>query len=67
VKKGAQEVSHSIFGGAPLNSLYFVELCAGCARLSASMAARGFKVLAVDHVHNRHKQCRQTFEYRPDE
>lgn len=60
MKKGAQEVSHSIFAGAPLNSLYFVELCAGCARLSASMAARGFKVLAVDHVHNRHKQCHQT-------
>ncbi len=48
-----QNVSHSVFVGAPLNSLYFVELRAGSARLTASMAARGLKVLAVDHLRNR--------------
>ena len=45
------------FDGAPLNSLIFVELCAGGARLSASMASRNFKVTAVDQKSNRHKQC----------
>ena len=33
----------------------FVELCAGCGILSATVAAEGFDVMAVDHSHNKHK------------
>ena len=39
----------SEFHGAPLSSLCFIELCAGSARLSSMMRARGFQVTAVDH------------------
>ena len=44
------------FSGAPIGSLLFIEVCAGCARLSQTMAAKGFKVMAVDQKSNRHKQ-----------
>ena len=33
----------------------FIELCAGCGILSATVAALGFDVMAVDHTHNRHQ------------
>ena len=33
----------------------FIELCAGCGILSATVAALGFDVMAVDHTRNRHK------------
>ena len=34
---------------------WFIELCAGSAILSSHAKNRGFRVLAVDHVHNRHE------------
>ena len=48
------------YKGAPMNSILFIELCAGCARLSANVAARGMQTLAVDQACNRHKQCHPT-------
>lgn len=46
--------------GVPMNSALFIELCAGCARLSANVAARGMQTQAVDQSCNRRKQCRPT-------
>ena len=43
-----------------MNSLLCIELCAGCARLSATLYARGFKVMAIDQKQNRHKQLHAT-------
>ena len=34
-----------------------IELCAGSARLSQALQARGFRVLAIDHSFNRHKSA----------
>ena len=34
-----------------------IELCAGSARLSATLAAQGFEATAIDHIKNRHRQC----------
>ena len=42
--------------GAPSTALLCIELCAGCAQLSAVMHNAGFKVVAVNHSKNRHKQ-----------
>eukprot|EP00435_Cladocopium_sp_Y103_P039589 s268_g10.t1 len=42
--------------GAPTTALLCLELCAGCARLSRSLQAAGFKAMAVDHSKNRHRQ-----------
>ena len=39
----------------------FVEVFAGCARLSAEFAAAGFHVLAVDGPHNKHKPLHQVW------
>ena len=33
-----------------------IELCAGCAKLSATLKSKGFKTIAVDHSKNRHRQ-----------
>ena len=44
------------FDGAPIGSLCFIELCAGCARLSLAMSSQGFKATAIDQKSNRHKQ-----------
>ena len=43
-----------------MNALLCIELCAGCARLSATLYARGFKVMAIDQKQNRHKQLHAT-------
>lgn len=40
-----------------MNSRLCIELCAGCARLSSSLAAQGFKTMAVDHAANKHAAC----------
>lgn len=45
------------FAGSPISSIVCIELCAGSARLSAALAAKGFKTTAVDHIKNRHRQC----------
>lgn len=36
-----------------------IELCAGSARLSATLKSKGFKTVAVDHSKNRHQQHHQ--------
>ena len=41
--------------GAPNSACYTVELCAGSAGLSCSLAEAGFSTLAVDHGSNSHK------------
>lgn len=43
-----------------MNAVFTLELCAGCARLSASLATKGFKAMAVDQKANKHKQCYAT-------
>ena len=35
--------------------VYFIEFCAGSAALSAEVRRAGFKVIPIDHVHNRHR------------
>ena len=40
-----------VLEGAPL----FIEVCCGCARLSAHVRQCGFRVLAIDQKSNRHK------------
>ena len=39
----------------------FIELCSGCGILSATVAACGFDVMAVDHAYNKHKTHVKTF------
>lgn len=39
-----------------------IEVCAGCARLSSTLKAAGFKTIAVDHSKNRHKQLQQCID-----
>ena len=42
-----------------LQKNYFVEFCAGSAVLSAEMKKAGFRVLPIDHAHNRHRTLAQ--------
>ena len=58
--KEPDSVTRSIFDGAPKNAVFTIELCAGCARLSASLAAKGFRAMAVDQKSNKHKQAYAT-------
>lgn len=53
-------VTRSIFEGAPLDAVFTIELCAGCARLSASLSAKGFRAMAVDQKSNKHQQAYAT-------
>ena len=41
--------------GAPNSACYTVELCAGSAGLSCSLAEAGFATLSVDHGNNSHR------------
>ena len=43
-----------------MNSILCIELCAGCARLSATLVTKGFRAMAVDQKQNRHKQLHPT-------
>ena len=45
----APNVVKTTASATALSSLCFIELCAGSARLSSMMRARGFQVTAVDH------------------
>ena len=53
-------VTRGIFEGAPLDAVFTIELCAGCARLSASLSAKGFRAMAVDQKSNKHQQAYAT-------
>lgn len=54
-KRSVDEVS-----GACNNKIVCIELCAGCARLSATLFEFGFTVFPIDHSKNRHKQLVKT-------
>lgn len=43
-------------------SAYFVEFCAGSAALSAEARKAGFRVLPLDHSHNRHRTLATTVQ-----
>lgn len=46
----------------PRASAYFVEFCAGSAALSAEVRKAGFRVLPIDHLHNRRRTLATTVQ-----
>ena len=49
--------------GAPYSACYTVELCAGSAGLSCSLAEAEFATLSVDHGRNSHRPKSPCFDF----